>query len=281
MKRRQLFEFEDLPWFPHWIRKCMTRYIVAMHRLLGTSKTLAKLVAQALEHSTTHRVIDLCSGSGGPMLEVADILRQHYGYPDLQLTLSDLYPNQEAAHQLNQNEDEKTSYLTTPVNAADLDKELAGVRTMVCSLHHMRPEVAKSILRNAQQSQQPICIYEISDNSVPRGVRWLALPITFIMVLFDTPLIRPLTWQQLVFTYLIPILPLAIAWDGAVSNIRTYTLSDLDTLLSDLQSDAYAWEKGTLKGKGGDKLYLLGLPLAKETETTSSPENTEPTIAQD
>ncbi|MGD1890971.1 MAG: hypothetical protein ACFB15_10310 [Cyclobacteriaceae bacterium] len=281
MKRKQLFEFEDQAWFPHWIRECMTRYIVAVHRLLGTSKTLAKLVARAMEHSTTHRIIDLCSGSGGPMLEVADILRKHYGYPELTLTLSDLYPNQEAATKLNQDGNEHTEYLTQPVNAADLDKNLEGVRTMVCSLHHMPPEVAKGILKNAQQSQQPICIYEISDNSIPRGVRWLALPTTFIMVFFITPLIRPMTWQQLVFTYLIPILPLAIAWDGAVSNIRTYTLSDLDTLLADLQSEQYTWEKGTLEGKGGNKLYLLGLPLAKKTEANTSPENTEPTVAQD
>jgi len=281
MKRKQLFELEDLPWFPHWIRECMTRYIVAMHRLLGTSKTLSKLVARALEHSTTHRVIDLCSGSGGPMLEVADILRQHYGYPDLQLTLSDLYPNQEAAKSLNHGEDNKTTYLTTPVNAANLDKELEGVRTMVCSLHHMRPEVATNILKNAQQSQQPICIYEISDNSIPRGVRWLALPTTFIMVFFITPLVRPMTRQQLVFTYLIPIFPLAIAWDGAVSNIRTYTLSDLDILLSDLQSEEYTWEKGTLEGTGGDKLYLLGLPITKNTKSSASPENSEPTVALD
>jgi hypothetical protein len=275
MKRKQLFEFEDFSWFPHWLRDCMTHYISAMHRLLGTSKTLAKLVARALEHTNQQRVIDLCSGSGGPMLEVANILRQHYGYPDLQLTLSDLYPNQETAKKINQLAEENTKYLTTAVNATDLDKELAGVRTMVCSMHHMPPEVAKRILKNALEAQQPICIYEISDNSIPRGIRWLAFPTTFIMVFFITPLVRPMTWQQLVFTYLIPILPLLIAWDGAVSNIRTYTLNDLDILLSDLQSEQYTWEKGTLAGKGGDKLYLLGLPLAKKAESASSPQNTQ------
>ena len=81
------------------------------------------------------------------------------------------------------------------------------------------------------------------------------------MVFFVTPFIRPMTWQQLVFTYIPPFpLPLFIAWDGAVSNVRTYTMNDLEELLSDLQSDDYVWEKGTIKGKPGAKSYLLGYP---------------------
>jgi hypothetical protein len=77
--------------------------------------------------------------------------------------------------------------------------------------------------------------------------------------LFITPVVRPLTWQQLVFTYIIPIIPLCFAWDGAVSNARTYTLNDIDELLKDIEADDYKWEKGKIKGKT-TKLYLLGLP---------------------
>ena len=36
MKRIQLFELEDYPWFPHWLRACLTRLMVVMHQLLGT-----------------------------------------------------------------------------------------------------------------------------------------------------------------------------------------------------------------------------------------------------
>lgn len=70
---------------------------------------------------------------------------------------------------------------------------------------------------------------------------------------------RPFTWQQLLFTYLIPIIPICFAWDGAVSNARTYTLSDMELLLEGLESDDYTWEKGVIDGKS-KKLYLLGLP---------------------
>ncbi len=86
------------------------------------------------------------------------------------------------------------------------------------------------------------------------------IPINIIAVLLLTPMVRPMSWQQLVFTYLIPVLPLAIAWDGAVSNARTYTLEDLDMLLQRIPSENYGWTKGKIPGKGGTKLYLKGGP---------------------
>ncbi|MGK3992737.1 hypothetical protein [Sorangium sp. So ce1024] len=49
------------------------------------------------------------------------------------------------------------------------------------------------------------------------------------------------------------------AWDGAASNARTYTLTDLDELLEGLSDEGYRWEKGVIRGRG-TKLYLLGLP---------------------
>jgi len=44
MKRIQLFEFEDFNWFPNWLRKCLTRMMVVMHKLLNTSEEMAELV---------------------------------------------------------------------------------------------------------------------------------------------------------------------------------------------------------------------------------------------
>lgn len=260
MKRIHLFEFEDFQWFPNSLRMCMTNYIMTFHKLLGTREPLANLVAKALKHSSKSQVIDLCSGAGGPMLDVADELRTNHGVENLQLKLSDLYPNVKAAQRINSQNDPSTEYITESVNAAQVDDKLKGVRTMVCSMHHMRPDIAHNILKDAQKDEQPICIYEISDNAPPIFLWWIAIPFVIPLVFLITPFIRPLTWQQLVFTYLIPVLPFLIAWDGAVSNARTYTIEDMKELTKDLKKDNYSWESGKIKGKGGKKLYLLGLP---------------------
>jgi len=102
----------------------------------------------------------------------------------------------------------------------------------------------------------------MSDNSLPIALWWVSLTMIFLMVFFLAPFARPLTWKQLLFTYLLPVIPLCFAWDGAVSNARTYTLDDMDQLLAGLETEDYKWEKGRLTGKA-KKLYLLGLPLQR------------------
>jgi hypothetical protein len=260
MKRIHLFEFEDQPWFPRWIRICMTRYIMAFHKLLGTAPSLATLVRKAIPFMSYNRILDLCSGSAGPMIEVVSILNKENNQ-DIHLTLSDRYPDTKAIAAISKMEDPNFSYMKEPINAAKVEEKGFGLWTLVCSLHHMKPATARNILQNAQQKGQPILIYEISDNSAPIVLWWLAIPIAFLMVFFITPFVRPITWQQIVFTYLKPILPLLIAWDGAISNARTYTLSDLKELISGLEIPSYGWEMGEVAGRGGKKLYLFGFPI--------------------
>ncbi len=58
-----------------------------------------------------------------------------------------------------------------------------------------------------------------------------------------TPFVKPLTWRQIIFTYLIPIIPICYAWDGQASLPRIYTLKDLDHLLAGLGSWNYIAKK--------------------------------------
>jgi hypothetical protein len=258
MKRIHLFEFEDLPWFPNWIRELMTRYIQTFHKILNSSDHLIPLVEKGLSKSSSSRIVDLCSGSGGPMIEVYKNLKNKRDYAQLRLTLTDLYPNQKVIKEIKLGGNKDIQYLEKSVNATQVNPELTGLRTIVSGLHHLKPDLAKKVLQNAKDNKQPILVFEISDNSNPIYLWWMAIPIAFLTTLLVTPFVRPITWKQLVFTYLIPILPILIAWDGAVSNARTYTLEDMQELIGNNLNPDYNWEMGKIKGKGGNKLYLLG-----------------------
>jgi hypothetical protein len=258
MKRIHLFEFEDFSWFPHWLRIRLTRLINVMHDLLKTDQDIAKLLKPLIDETKTTQIIDLCSGSGGPMPNVLNQLVYDNEMEKLNLTLTDLYPDMSSAKKFQPIKN--ISYYTKPVNVTQPNQSLRGLRSMICSFHHMKPEVAKSILKSAEDENKPIFIYEISDNSTPKYLWWLALPINFIMCLFITPMVKPMTWQQLFFTYILPIIPLFFAWDGAVSNARTYTLKDMDELLEGLGSDKYKWTKGVTEGKM-KKIFLYGQPV--------------------
>lgn len=258
MQRSNLFEFEDFQWFPNIWRKSMTRLLLVVHRMFKSESVITRLVDEVLKTSGHKQIIDLCSGSGGPMEHVYTQLKTYHA--DLQLVLTDLYPNLDVAQTINAKPD-GINYKTTSINAAEVPIDLKGVRTMICSFHHMPPKVARGILEDARHSKQPLIIFELSDNSFPKLLAWTAFPVNIIFCLLLTPFARPMTWYQLVFTYLIPVIPIFYAWDGAVSNLRTYTTQDLDKLLKGLEGSDYTWKKEVVKQGNNKFLTLVGLPI--------------------
>ena len=260
MKRIHLFEFEDQAWFPSLWRDSMTKLINVLHGLFKSHGTLATILEKALAKTGDKNIVDLCSGSGGTMPDVLKLLKQQPQLGDVQLTLSDLYPSKKIAETINEAES-AIHYYTKAVDASKVPADLKGFRTMVCSFHHMKPDVAKNILRNAKDDKEGILIFEISDNRYPNIMSATAFPINIISSLFLTLFSKP-SLGQLFFTYLVPIIPICFAWDGAVSNVRTYTMADLDILLEGLQDDTYVWEKGIAKGKS-NMPYLIGYPQKK------------------
>lgn len=267
MKRVQLFEFEDFKWFPSQIRSSMTNLIVVLHKMLKIDEVLAKLTGDAMKKHKINTIVDLGSGSGGAMPMVMDKLTQDDELKDVSLTMTDLYPNKKTIQYFEKNTNDTIRYFSEPVDATNLASSPEGLKTIVNCFHHMRPEQAKKILKSAKDSKQPLLIYEMAENKMPLLLWWLLLPISLcilvVMTLFMTPFVRPLTWQQLVFTYLIPIIPLSYAWDGQASMPRMYTMKDMDELLEGLSSEDYVWEKGQAKNAKGkvQGTYVLGTPV--------------------
>ena len=266
MQRIHLPEFIDFDWFPSWLRTSMTHLIVVVAKLLGASQVLATLTSRTLQAGKIHQIIDLGSGAGGPMPDVLRILRSEPATADVRLILTDLYPNLEALEALNVEGQEHICYLPEPVDAMDLASAPPGLKTMVNSFHHLRPDDARSFLASAQATRQPLLIYDMAQPILPLWLWWLTLPVALVLtgvtVYFMTPFVRPLTLRQLFFTYVIPIIPIFYAWDGQASMPRLYSLSDMDELLDGLPPDGYRWEKGQATTAGGRKigLYLIGLP---------------------
>jgi hypothetical protein len=259
MKRFQLFEFEDLSWFPSAMRNYMTGYIMVIHELLGTTQRLAPILQEILEKSNAHLIQDCCSGAGGPMLSIFSHLKKEN--PDISLQLSDLYPHKGRISQLHEKPIPGVQYHSHSIDVLETTFEPNSIQTMICSFHHMCPSVAEKILHKAAIEQRPICIFEISDNEFPRWLWWLSIFPAGLMTLFLTLKVRPVQIGQLLCTYIIPILPFCIAWDGAVSNARTYTEDDLQQLIAKLNVEDYSWEVRKIDNPTPSKmLCLIGLP---------------------
>jgi hypothetical protein len=125
------------------------------------------------------------------------------------------------------------------------------------TFHHFPPEAARAILADAAAKNVPIALFEVTKRS-PLYI--LAMLFSAVTVMLVTPAIRPLKWSRLLFTYLIPLIPFVVTWDGIVSCLRTYTVEELTTMTEEL-SETHKWDVGELKGKRVlPATYLIGLP---------------------
>lgn len=254
----------DFSWIPSTIRIGMTNLIMVFHRIMGTSEVVASILNNLKEDFEFNKIIDIGSGSGGPMPEAVSILNKKTE-DKTKLLLTDLHPIKSEALKFNSNKDDTIRYSENPFDATDFSSAPEGLKTMMDSFHHMPPDKAKKILKSAQENKQPFLIYEIGINNIPTIIWWLLLPLSLsiliLMTLFMTPFVKGLSLKQLLFTYIIPVIPICYAWDGQVSIVRIYTFEDIKSLLPE-SNETYTWKMEVAYKSNGKKLgyYVLGLP---------------------
>lgn len=256
MRRLHLFEFGDLPWFPQVLRDAETAYLAASYRVLPLlARSYAEKIATVLDSAQPAHIVDLCSGSGGPMPMIIEELEQR-GYT-VRATLSDLRPNTRPASRPH------IEWFQAPVDATRVPAALSGVRTMFSAFHHFRPETARAILKDAFDARRTLCIFESGSEKPAAVASMMGVPIAVLLLM---PAARPFRWAYLAFTYLIPVLPLIMLWDGMVSLRRIYSPEEMRELIDGLSAPDYAWDIGRIPWRGvpGGLPYLIGKPLAPE-----------------
>ena len=254
MKRRNLFEFGDQPWLPAFLRDAMTDYLATAYRLSPLPGVWAEVIERVLKETGSEEIVDLCSGSGGPMSLVVAELRRRGCHAEV--TLTDLHVRQRHGTG-------GIRYWPQAVNALSVPTGLEGLRTMFAVFHHFAPGEASGILQSAVAAHCPIAIFEATSRSVAAIVSSILIPPLTLLL---TPAIRPVSWRQLVCTYLVPILPVLIFWDGLVSHLRTYTKTELESMMSQCAAQNYRWTVSTVPMRGvPDGLpYVIGMPLPSE-----------------
>jgi len=270
MRRVQFIELHEQPWFPSSLRADVTDALQFGFNLLRAYAPVAPLLQSIIDSagnrtnagqsSATQSIVDMCSGGGGPWLDLARQLRCGDAEGDstgLQVWLTDKYPNLEAFQRVSASSEHHITFYPEPVDAMKVPGALKGLRTMFTSFHHFPPEDARAILQNAVDAGESIGIFE----ATKRAPLTIGLIFTGILLLFlHTPRIRPFRWSRLLWTYLIPIIPLVLLFDGVVSCLRTYRPQELREIIEKLTSCQYQWEIGELATGRMPVTYLIGYP---------------------
>ena len=256
--RLHLFELEDQNWFPTILRDLATDYLCFIQETFGLHRAVVPILAEVLRKTGHRQIIDLCSGGGGPLLEIQKALAVN-GL-DTRIIMTDRFPNLAAFERIEQASREQISFVSENVDARCVPQRLRGLRTIFNSFHHFRQSEARRILRDAMEAKQPIAIFEYPERAIL--IVLVTLLLTPFLVALATPFIRPFRWQRLLLTYVLPLIPLICWWDGIVSHLRAYTVAELKAMTKESPANLYQWHTGavSLPGSVGHLTYLVGRP---------------------
>jgi hypothetical protein len=260
MKRVQLVELHELTWFPPVLRDLLTDVMSYFAEGFRPYNPVAEKLWTAMQASGARSILDLCSGAGKSALTVVKEFATLHGV-QVDVVLTDKFPNLAAFRRAVHGSPERVTAIEAPVDAGRVPDRLDGFRTLFTSFHHFEEDAARGILADAVCQRRGIGVFEYTErNFLIWGPAIVAMPL---FVWLATPFIRPFSWRRVLWTNLVPAVPLLAAWDALVSCLRTYSPAELLALTPAPAPAGYAWEAGRIRSLGGCRItYLLGWPTS-------------------
>lgn len=241
MARLHLFEWEDQPWLPRTLRDFITHHLQFTFSAPATAplrEAVADILVPPLKRTGETRIVDVCSGGGGPLIAVLPHLSERLG-TKVTARLTDLFPNIEAFQAIAAETGGMATGELSPVSAFDVPAELGRFETVFTALHHFRPEDAKRVLADAAAKGRSIAVIEPFNRKAV-----VATTVGgFLLGLLRTPFMGRMTVARFFWTYPIPIAPLILSWDGCVSCLRAYSTDELLAMGKEV-APLYSWQAG-------------------------------------
>jgi hypothetical protein len=253
MQRQRWFEIHDQPWFPAFLRDRVTEALEAFWNANRTYHPIAARLREAVRRSGAERIVDLCSGGGGPWAGLYDDVADGGG---IAVCLTDFYPN---ALVLRRNAGARITAWAESVDARHVPAELRGFRTIFSSFHHFDPEAARAMLADAFEQREGIAVFEGATRHA-----WTLLALTAVpfLAIRAAVVARPFRWDRIFWSCVIPVVPAVLWFDGVLSCLRSYSIDDLRELTRGLEAPDYEWQVGEERGGPVAIRYLIGTPTS-------------------
>ena len=258
-KRIRLFEFHDLDWFPKTWLDLFTEFLSYYESSKKIYSPVTSLLEPIIRMNEGFTIIDLCSGAGSPVVTVTNAFNADIA-GKIQVVLTDKYPNIKAFKDISDNTYGRIKYIDKSVDAMNVPENLLGFRTFFSSFHHFNEDSAQDILSDVVRKRQGIGIFEYTEKALIKYLFLFGIPL-HLWLLLKFSLVRPFRWKRILWTFLIPVLPVTVFWDGIVSCIRSYSEKELDDLTKPFSDCGYSFKSGRIKSTMPFYItYLIGYP---------------------
>ncbi len=225
MERKQIPQLLNQDWFPAFLKVLMNEFLTWFVTVVGAARPFVPVIERGLKSSSTKRIIVIPHPVGGGFETLAPLLDS--GVPVL-------YPE-----------------------SMDAISDEKGLYVMVNGFHQLSPDEALSLLKRIASRGESIAIVEGNNDSLRQIVGMtIIVPLT---ILLTAPFVKPFRLSRILFSWIIPVLPITTLIDGAIALMKLYAPADLDILTNQIDVDHYVWESGKAdNGRGGKIIYLLG-----------------------
>lgn len=228
MKRKQVPQFSNSRWFPAFLVRCIYEFMTWFVGKANAAKPFIPVIEEGLLYAEKIVVMDKKMGAGFETVD--DLIDQ-----DISRTYADM---------------------------DQVNGKQSGLHVCVNSFHQLSPDQARNLLNTVAKNRQPIVVVEGNNDSL-----WQVFGMTVIVpltVILTAPFVKPFRIERLIFTYLIPILPLVIFIDGFLALFKLYNPEDLTELTAGIDVKNYQWRSGKEdNGRGGKIIYLIGHAVAE------------------
>ncbi|KAE8453223.1 hypothetical protein EG329_011290 [Mollisiaceae sp. DMI_Dod_QoI] len=241
----------------------------------------AQLVTSTLyrtlgDNITSYTYVDFCAGAGGPTPIIEKDLNARLSSREptspftssatatngltprspqtlapetnsdaVKFVLTDLHPHipdwTEAAKR-----SENLSFVAEPVDAANAPASLNGnaaegkniFRLYNLAFHHFEDKLAMDILRNTIETADGFGIFELQERTISSFITMVAMGVLMFLI---TPFYFWRSPGHLFFTYIIPIIPFVLVFDGFISSMRTRTSEEVQALMKECGASCNGW----------------------------------------
>ena len=228
MKRKQITQIINSSWCPKFIKKLVAEFLSWFVVKVNATKPFIPLIESMVNDAHSNQIINIDFNIGAGIESVKPYLKE-----DIQIK-------------------------SIPIS--DFNTDTKGVYLFLNSFHQLNVKQAKEILSQIVNSKNPVIIVEGNNDSLWQVVGMTVfVPLT---TLLTAPFVKPFRLTRLLFTYIIPVLPLIITIDGCIALLKLYNPKDLLELTSSINAPKYEWKAGKNdNGRGGKIIYLTGKPI--------------------
>ncbi|KAH9214110.1 hypothetical protein DL95DRAFT_338183 [Leptodontidium sp. 2 PMI_412] len=139
---------------------------------------------------------------------------------------------------------ENLSFISDPVDAANAPASLNGTdgrkifRLYNLAFHHFEDKLGLDILRNTIETADGFGIFELQERTFSSLLTIFAMGLLMFAI---TPFYFWRSPGHLFFTYIIPIIPFVLVFDGYVSSLRTRSPEEVQALMKDCGASCDGW----------------------------------------